>query len=164
MKGKTRRGYVNLGVRLKVNIEQDTDAQSIRKLLKKARLKRGDTLVLQSARPYPDAVIFGILTLIAISIYSFIPPSRRKKNFSPENLLEQLNELDSPEALEQYMKKQFGIEIEQKSGSNDPERDQWLALSSQRLQDSYDDLVEPEYTLSMVSEPNPEYKNWKKGK
>ncbi|MBX7258613.1 MAG: hypothetical protein K1Y02_19790 [Candidatus Hydrogenedentes bacterium] len=43
------------------------------------------------------------------------------------------------------------------SACNDPERQQWLAFSSENLSDAYSDS-EPEYLDSMVKESNPEYR------
>lgn len=39
---------------------------------------------------------------------------------------------------------------------DDPERADWLRLSQQRLAEAYGD-DEPEYPLSLIKEPNPDY-------
>jgi hypothetical protein len=38
----------------------------------------------------------------------------------------------------------------------DPDREDWLRLSQQRLADAYGD-DEPEYPLTLIKEPNPDY-------
>jgi hypothetical protein len=37
-----------------------------------------------------------------------------------------------------------------------PEREDWLLLAGQRLEEAYGEN-EPEYTLDMIKEPNPDY-------
>jgi hypothetical protein len=44
----------------------------------------------------------------------------------------------------------------QRDPSVDPERADWLRLSQQRLAEAYGD-DEPEYPLSLIKEPNPDY-------
>jgi hypothetical protein len=43
----------------------------------------------------------------------------------------------------------------QHDSSADPEREDWLRLSQQRLADAYGD-DEPDYPLSLIKEPNPD--------
>ena len=63
--------------------------------------------------------------------------------------------------LEKKIKKEFGVSVEIEQA--DEEEKMWRDLSAHHFLKGYDD-AEPEYTLSDVREPNPEYKKWKKGK
>jgi hypothetical protein len=43
----------------------------------------------------------------------------------------------------------------QRDSSADPDHEDWLRLAQQHLADAYGD--EPEYPLSLIKEPNPDY-------
>jgi hypothetical protein len=43
----------------------------------------------------------------------------------------------------------------QRESNADPDHEDWLRLAQQHLADAYGD--EPEYPLSLIKEPNPDY-------
>jgi hypothetical protein len=48
------------------------------------------------------------------------------------------------------------LDADQVDSSADPEREEWLRLSQEYLANAFED-DEPEYPLSLIKEPNPDF-------
>ncbi len=82
------------------------------------------------------------------AILGCMKPLTLRAHFDGEHI-----QLDEPYALQAGTPMMVMV---QRNPSDDPEREDWLRLSQQRLADAYGD-DEPDYPLSLIKEPNPDY-------
>ena len=141
-------------------ITKNRKPREIIKTLRQRKLQRGDTLRFKSKendQKFASAFIFWLL----IVVWYFSEKNKKKKSFGDEVADLMFDKNISSEILEKQIEKEYGVkvEVEQKGG----EEKLWRDFSAQNFLKGYASN-EPEYSLSDVKEPNPEYKKWKKAK
>ena len=127
-----------------INIDYKTRPQKLAGALRSHDLKQGDKLTVNS-------ILTEEMTLMIV-IFILYYFNQKKVDYANEVLKDIFVTKDSKE-IQEEIGKEYGIEIEIKAIN---EEDSWYKFSKEKLAKAYG-ADEPEYDVSMVKEPNPDY-------
>jgi hypothetical protein len=126
-------------------INQDTKPQSLAGALKQQSLQRGDSLTIHSLL---DEEMSLLIVLVALAVYY-----KNNSGYADKLLNEIFGSMSSMQ-IQKEIEKKYGIDVHLQAIN---EKDNWQQFSKQQLAKAYD-VNEDEYSLSMIKEPNPDYK------
>ena len=130
-----------------LNIDHTTQPQKLADVLKEYDLQQGDKLTIIS-------LLATEMTLLIILI-SLAVLHHRKVDYASK-VLKDIFASKGSKDIQEEIAKEYGIEV-QVEAKETSEEDSWRQFSKEKLSKGYG-ADEPEYDLSMVKEPNPDYK------
>jgi len=130
---------------IEVNIDHYTKPQSLAGELKEKNLQQGDTLTVKSLL---DEEMVLLIVLVALAFLN-----QGKMNYANELLKDIFGNKNNKE-IQKEIEEEYGIAVEVETTK---EEEGWQQFSKQKLAKAYG-TDEPEYDLSMVKEPNADYK------
>jgi hypothetical protein len=133
---------------IEIDIDNIKNAGELALQFEEYNLQEGDNLILKSDK---TTLIFGVI-VIAIVVLALVIYYEKGQAYANEVLLQVLGDGDIHE-IERGIENEFGISIDLET----KEREDWYELSGGQLLNAYSE-TEPDYDLSMLKEPNPEYK------
>ena len=138
---------------VEIDIDKTSGAKSLAEEFRLQNLQRGDTLKFHSSKISDDDFIKVAILVVAIFALAFY--DKKNTDFANAILKDVFNDRDIKD-IEQEIAEEYGIELIME-GKDDEEQKAWQELSKKQLLKAYS-TDEPEYTLSMIMEPNPGYK------
>ncbi|MEK7226738.1 MAG: hypothetical protein AAB221_13785 [Bacteroidota bacterium] len=130
-----------------LNIDSATRPQKLADILREHNLHQGDELTIIT---FLAKEMTFLIVLISLAMLH-----RKKMDYANKALKDIFDNKDSKE-IQDEIAREYGIDV-QVEIKNSGEEDSWRQFSKENLSKAYG-IDEPEYELSMVKEPNPEYK------
>lgn len=130
-----------------LNIDYTTQPQILAGALKGYDLQQGDKLTITTLLDKEMTLMIVIVALFVLY--------QKKTGYADKVLKDIFSNKDSKE-IQNEIAREYGIDVQVETKST-REEDNWHQFSKEKLSKSYG-ADEPEYDLSMVKEPNPDYK------
>lgn len=129
-----------------LHIDYNTGPEKLAGVLKEYNLQQGDKLTVTTQLDEELTLLIVIVVLIAL----------HEKLDYPNKVIEDIFSSKSSKDIRNEIAREYGIEVKVETKKT-IEEDSWLQFSKEKLSKAYG-TDEPEYDLSMVQEPNPDYK------
>jgi len=131
-----------------LNIDHTTQPQKLAGALKEHDLRQGDKLTITTLL---DEEMALLIVLVAFAVLHHLKIDYANK------VLKDIFASKGSKDIQDEIAREYGIEVQVKAKETS-EEDSWRQFSKEKLSKAYG-ANEPEYDLSMVREPNPDYKN-----
>jgi hypothetical protein len=132
---------------VELNIDHTTRPKLLAGTLRNHNLMQGDRLSVATSLD-EDMTLLIILVALAVLHQRYID--------SGNKMLEDIFADKSSHEIQKEIASEYGIEVQVESKDYN-EQNNWQQFSKDKLSKAYG-MDEPEYDLSMVKEPNPDYK------
>ena len=130
-----------------LNIDHTTQPQKLAAALKEHDLRQGDKLTVTTP---PNEEMALLIVLVAFAVLHHLKIDYANK------VLKNIFASKGSKDIQDEIAREYGIEVQVKAKETS-EEDSWRQFSKEKLSKAYS-ANEPEYDLSMVKEPNPDYK------
>jgi hypothetical protein len=130
-----------------LNIDYTTRPQKLADVLKGHDLRQGDKLTIITPLATDMTLLIVLISLAVL---------HHKKVDYANKALKDIFDSKGSKDIQDEIAKEYGIDVQVET-KNSSEEDGWHQFSKEKLSKAYG-ADEPEYDLSMVQEPNPDYK------